>query len=122
MGVNGFLGKITCILNIWLFLLPNYTEYDKLARLAAPLPGSTSSLLPPVFLRTILFLEETLASTSTSAGGKKAKMNATAAKALTAVKQKVKKATRDNEGILTEYKEVRSQHIQLPHQRRPKLF
>lgn len=86
------------------------TEYDKLARLSAPLPGSTSSLLPPVFLRTILSLEETLGSASTSAaagaGGKKAKMNATSARALTAMKQKIKKATRDNEAILKEYKEV----------------
>ena len=90
------------------FSLICYTEFDKLARLAAPLPGSTSSLLPPVFLRVILNLEETLASTSTSAGGKKAKMNATAAKALTALKQKIKKAIRDNDAILKDYKEVSS--------------
>lgn len=84
-----------------------FLEFDKLARLAAPLPGSTSSLLPPVFLRVILNLEETLASTSTSAGGnKKSKMNATAAKGLTALKQKIKKAVRDNDALLKEYKEV----------------
>ena len=34
-------------------------------------------------------------------------MNATSAKALTAIKQKIKKATRDNEDILAEYKGVR---------------
>jgi hypothetical protein len=35
-------------------------------------------------------------------------MNATSAKALTAIKQKIKKATRDNEAILAEYKGVRA--------------
>lgn len=34
-------------------------------------------------------------------------MNATAAKGLTALKQKIKKGVRENEAILKEYKEVR---------------
>jgi len=92
-------------------MIASQIEFDKLSRLAAPLPGSTSSLLPPVLLRVILHLEETLASTSTSsagASGKKNKMNATAAKALTALKQKIKKGTRENEALLKEYKEVSS--------------
>ncbi len=85
------------------------SEYDKLSRLSAPLPGSTSSLVPPVLLRVLINLEESLASASTSAGGvggKKSKMNATSAKALTALKQKVKKAARENESILAEFKTV----------------
>lgn len=87
------------------YALRSSTEYDKLARLSAPLPGSTSSLLPPVFLRVIINLDESLA--NANAGGKKSKLNATSAKALTAVKQKIKKATRDNEAILSDYKAVR---------------
>ena len=98
-----------CIIFWHKFLCNLLVEYDKLSRLSAPLPGSTSSLLPPVILRVILSLEESLGSASTGAnvaGGKKSKMNATSARALTALKQKIKKAMRENETILAEYKTV----------------
>jgi hypothetical protein len=39
-------------------------------------------------------------------------MNATSARALTAMKQKIKKAVRDNEAILKDYKEVRHSSLQ----------
>jgi len=84
------------------------SEYDKLARLSAPLPGSNSSLYPPVYLRVILNLEDSLSSTSTAGTGEgknKKKMNATAARGLTAIKQKIKKVTRENEAVLGEYKQ-----------------
>ena len=56
-------------------------------------------------------LEQSLADQSTTtaaaSGAKKPKMNATAARALTAVKAKIKKAVRDNDDMIKEYKEVR---------------
>lgn len=85
------------------------TDFDKLARLAAPLPGSTSSLYPPVYLRTVIHLEEKLANQTTGKDketGNKKKMNANAARALTAIKAKIKKAARDNEAVIKEYTQV----------------
>lgn len=63
-------------------------------------------MLPPVYFSVVVSLEEKLASAGTGNAGGKKKMNATVAKALTALKQKIKKAARENEAAYKEYKDV----------------
>lgn len=58
------------------------------------------------YIKVLGTLEESLAAANANAAAKK-KMNATNARALNTMKQKLRKAVRDNEAIVTKYRAVR---------------
>ncbi|KIL68985.1 hypothetical protein M378DRAFT_8398 [Amanita muscaria Koide BX008] len=72
------------------------TEFDKLARMIQRQQTSAYSI-PPLYLRTLLSLDESLGNAISREKEAKKKMNATNARALTAMKQKVKKASKEYE-------------------------
>ncbi|EGU13619.1 Eukaryotic translation initiation factor 3 subunit 8 [Rhodotorula toruloides ATCC 204091] len=74
-------------------------EFDKLVRLAAR-QTNTAEPIPVGFFKILSSLDEMVA----SAQGNRKKMNATNAKALNSMKQKVKKAQREHEGQLNKYR------------------
>ncbi|POY71090.1 hypothetical protein BMF94_5847 [Rhodotorula taiwanensis] len=75
------------------------TEFDKLVRLAARLV-QTNDTIPVGFFKVLSSLDEMVA----SAQQNRKKMNATNAKALNSMKQKVKKTQREHEAALARYK------------------
>lgn len=91
----------------------NSPEFDKLARMIQRQQNISESI-SPFYIRTLVSLESS--SNSTIAKEKKAekKMNATNAKALTAMKQKIKKATKEHETQIKRFQEVRIQHLNAP--------
>jgi hypothetical protein len=82
-----------------------YTEFDKLLRMIQR-QHNVSEPIPPFFIKTLLNLETSLNSAIAKEKEAKKKMNATNAKALTAMKQKVKKAQKEYESDLTKYQAV----------------
>lgn len=78
---------------------PTPAEFDKLVRLAARLT-QTSDTIPIGFFKIMTELDEMVA----SAQANRKKMNATNAKALNSMKQKVKKTQREHEAALNRYK------------------
>ncbi|KAH9814805.1 translation initiation factor eIF-3 subunit 8 [Melampsora americana] len=78
-------------------------EFDKLTRLVTR-QSNVSEPLPVPYIKVILSLEEGQTVTNANAATKK-KMNATNAKAFNTMKQKLKKAIRENEAIFEKYKE-----------------
>lgn len=67
---------------------------------------NVSEPIPPFYVQTLVSLEASLVSALAKEKEAKKKMNATNAKALTAMKQKVKKATKENEAEVKRYQEV----------------
>lgn len=65
-----------------------------------------SEPVPPFYVRTLVSLETSLNIAVAKEKEAKKKMNATNAKALTAVKQKVKKATKEYEQEVKKFQEV----------------
>lgn len=65
-----------------------------------------SEPVPPFYVRTLVSLEASLNIAVAKEKEAKKKMNATNAKALTAVKQKVKKATKEYEQEVKKFQEV----------------
>lgn len=65
-----------------------------------------SEPVPPFYVRTLVSLEISLNIAVAKEKEAKKKMNATNAKALTAVKQKVKKATKEYEQEVKKFQEV----------------
>lgn len=84
---------------------PHCLEFDKLARMIQRQQNISESI-SPFYIRTLVSLESS--SNSTIAKEKKAdkKMNATNAKALTAMKQKIKKASKEHETQIKKFQEV----------------
>jgi hypothetical protein len=82
-------------------------EFDKLVRMAQR-QQNVSEPIPPFFIRQITGMESSvttaLANEKEKAGGKK--MNATNAKALTAMRQKVKKTLKEYESDVKRFQEV----------------
>jgi len=78
-------------------------EFDKLVRLVSR-QANTSDGIPSGFYKVLSNLDEMLA----SAQANRKKMNATNAKALNSMKQKVKKTQREHETQLNKYKAVGS--------------
>ena len=76
------------------------TEFDKLLRMIQR-QHNVSEPIPPFFIKTLLSLETSLNNAIAKEKEAKKKMNATNAKALTAMKQKVKKAQKEYESDLT---------------------
>ena len=79
--------------------LPARAEFDKLVRLAARLI-QTNDTIPIGFFKILSSLDEMVA----AAQANRKKMNATNAKALNSMKQKVKKTQREHEQTLARYK------------------
>ena len=83
-------------------------EFDKLAKLVAANPGGGVALTaemttPPVWLKTVVSLDEALANPDV----KKKKLNAIHNRALNTMRQKIKRFTRENEALVQRYKSVR---------------
>lgn len=78
------------------------TEFDKLVRLVSR-QANVAEATPTAFVKALVSLDDTLL----GAQGAKKKMNATNAKALNSMKQKLKKTQRDYEETIKKYKEVR---------------
>lgn len=68
---------------------------------------NVSEPVPPFYIQTLVSLEGSLNTAVAKEKEAKKKMNATNAKALTAVKQKVKKALKEYEGEVKKFQEVR---------------
>ncbi|KDQ27799.1 hypothetical protein PLEOSDRAFT_1056332 [Pleurotus ostreatus PC15] len=77
-------------------------EFDKLIRMVQR-QSTVSEPLPPFFLKTIASLETSVTNTIAKEKEAKKKMNATNAKALTAMRQKVKKTLKEYEKELKQY-------------------
>lgn len=69
---------------------------------------NVSEPIPPFYIKTLISLESSLNNAISKEKEAKKKMNATNAKALTAMKQKVKKASKEYETDLAKYQAVRS--------------
>lgn len=80
-------------------------EFDKLIRMVQR-QSTVSEPLPPFFLKTIASLETSVTNTIAKEKEAKKKMNATNAKALTAMRQKVKKTLKEYEKELKQYQAV----------------
>ncbi|TFK90565.1 eukaryotic translation initiation factor 3 subunit 8 [Polyporus arcularius HHB13444] len=80
------------------------TEFDKLVRMAQR-QQNVAEPVPPFYLRTLIDLEKSLNAAVAKDKESKKKMNASNARALTAVKQKVKKVAKEFESELKRYQE-----------------
>jgi len=67
---------------------------------------NVSEPIPPFYVKTLISLETSLTSTLAKEKEAKKKMNATNAKALTAMKQKVRKAMKEYEQDIQKYQAV----------------
>ncbi|KAF9264223.1 eukaryotic translation initiation factor 3 subunit 8 [Marasmius fiardii PR-910] len=77
-------------------------EFDKLARMIQR-QHNVSEPVPPLYIETITSLETSVSNTLAKEKEAKKKMNATNAKALTAMKQKVRKAAKEYEQDIAKY-------------------
>lgn len=68
---------------------------------------NVSEPVPPFYLRTLVSLEESLNAALAKEKEAKKKMNASNARALTAMKQKVKKSAKEYEADIKRFNEVR---------------
>ena len=82
------------------------TEFDKLHRMIQQ-QHNVAEPIPPFYIRTLSSLETSLNTAISKEKDAKKKMNATNAKALTAMKQKVKKAIKEYEKEIKEFQAVR---------------
>ncbi|KAF8891647.1 eukaryotic translation initiation factor 3 domain-containing protein [Infundibulicybe gibba] len=80
------------------------SEFDKLVRMVQR-QHNVSVPVPPFYVRTLVSLESSINSALAKEKDAKKKMNATNAKALTAMKQKVKKAVKEYETDVKKYQE-----------------
>ena len=81
-------------------------EFDKLVRMVQR-QQNVAEPLPPFYLKTLVSLEESLNAAIAKEKEAKKKMNASNAKALTAMKQKVKKTAKEYESDIKKYQNVR---------------
>jgi hypothetical protein len=80
-------------------------EFDKLVRMIQR-QHNVSEPVPPFYIRTLVSLETSVNDALSKEKAKK-KLNATNAKALTAMKQKIKKAHKEHETEIKKYQQVR---------------
>ena len=81
-------------------------EFDKLGRMVQR-QQNVSEPVPAFFIRTIVSLEDSINQAVAKDKESKKKMNASNARALTAMKQKVKKISKEYEQELKRFQEVR---------------
>ena len=103
--MTGLLYLMVCILCELLAPLIPGTEFDKLVRLIQR-QHNVSEPVPPFYIQTLGGLETSINNAVAKEKEAKKKMNATNAKALTAVKQKVRKANREYEPEIKKYQDV----------------
>lgn len=94
----------TCV-NVALRLFTCDLEFDKLARMVQH-QNNIAEAIPPFYVRTLVSLENSLATAIAKEKDSKKKMNATNNRALNAMKQKVKKAVKENEKEIKQYQAV----------------
>jgi len=70
--------------------------------------NNISEVIPSFYIRTLSGLESAVNAALTKEKSSSKKMNATNAKALTAMKQKLKKVVKEHEQDIKQYREVRS--------------
>jgi hypothetical protein len=80
-------------------------EYDKLARMVQR-QQNVAEPVPPFYIRTLISLEAALNATLAKEKEAKKKMNASNARALTAMKQKVRKTVKEYEKEIKHYNDV----------------
>jgi translation initiation factor 3 subunit C len=85
-------------------------EFDKLVRMVQR-QHNVSEPIPPFYVKTLISLETAINETIAKEKEAKKRMNATNGKALTAMKQKVKKAMKEYEKDITRYQAVRTTSI-----------
>jgi translation initiation factor 3 subunit C len=84
----------------------NYSsEFDKLTRLIQR-QNNVSEPIPSFYIRTLSSLESSVNSSLVKEKASSKKMNATNAKALTAMKQKIKKAVKEHEIEIKQYQQA----------------
>jgi translation initiation factor 3 subunit C len=84
-------------------------EFDKLVRMIQR-QHNVSEPIPPFYVRTLVNLESSVNNALAKEKESKKKMNATNAKALTAMKQKIKRAIKEYETDVKKYLEVAIYH------------
>ena len=94
--------SICCASLIYGFQLP---EYDKLARMVQR-QQNVAEPVPPFYIRTLISLEAALNAALAKEKEAKKKMNASNARALTAMKQKVRKTVKEYEKEIKQYNDV----------------
>jgi translation initiation factor 3 subunit C len=80
-------------------------EYDKLARMVQR-QQNVAEPVPPFYIRTLISLEVALNTALAKEKEAKKKMNASNARALTAMKQKVRKTVKEYEKEIRQYNDV----------------
>jgi flagellar basal body rod protein FlgB len=80
-------------------------EYDKLARMVQR-QQNVAEPVPPFYIRTLISLEAALNAALAKEKEAKKKMNASNARALTAMKQKVRKTVKEYEKEIKQYNDV----------------
>ena len=101
--------RFRLVRNVLLALVLMYScriEFDKLVRLVQR-QQNISEPVPPFYIRTLVDLESSLNAAVSKEKEAKKKMNASNARALTAMKQKVKKVTKEYENDVKRFQEVR---------------
>ena len=81
-------------------------EFDKLVRMVQR-QQNVAEPIPPFFVRTLVDLEKSLNAAVAKEKEAKKKMNASNGRALTAMKQKVKKTAKEYESDIKKYQNVR---------------
>lgn len=85
------------------------TEFDKLVRMVQR-QQNLSEPVPAFYVRTLVNLESSINNTLLKEKEAKKKMNASNAKALTAMKQKIKRSIKEYENDVKKYQEVSCAH------------
>lgn len=85
-------------------------EFDKLVRMVQR-QQNVAEPVPPFYTRTLVSLEESLTTALAKEKESKKKMNASNARALTAMKQKVRKTMKEYEADIKRFQEVRKQRL-----------
>jgi flagellar basal body rod protein FlgB len=100
---------------MYLYMLPvahirvSPLEYDKLARMVQR-QQNVAEPVPPFYIRTLISLEAALNATLAKEKEAKKKMNASNARALTAMKQKVRKTVKEHEKEIKQHNDVHCPH------------
>lgn len=101
---NGALYTFVCL---YLVALTSFVEFDKLVRMVER-QLNLSEKVPSFYIKTLVGLEQSLNSAVAKEKEAKKKMNATNARALNTMKQRVKKTTKEYEKEVKLFQEVRA--------------